>query len=76
MNDNTISKAEELEIKLEAEKRIKLVEAKKVFENTKNVLTEKYNISLTKIRAKEADELAIIDNEFQAEVTDIDLKYN
>ncbi|MDR2829396.1 MAG: hypothetical protein LBV48_02275 [Mycoplasmataceae bacterium] len=76
INDDRISDFQELKIKLEAEKKIKLIELEKNFATFKDDLAEKYNISLAAIHAKESEELVRIENDFQNEIAEIELKFN
>ncbi|MDR2821817.1 MAG: hypothetical protein LBV53_02570, partial [Mycoplasmataceae bacterium] len=76
MAENTISKTEELAVKLQAEKQIKVIEAKKAYDNSKAILNEQFHKNLSELQAKLQINLESVEISYQNVLKQIDEQYN
>ncbi|MDR2821819.1 MAG: hypothetical protein LBV53_02580 [Mycoplasmataceae bacterium] len=73
---SSISNSKELAAKLQADRQIKILSATKKYETEKDLLAEKYHMSLAKLQTKLSSGIASLENEYQGEVGAIDKKFN
>ncbi|MDR2829397.1 MAG: hypothetical protein LBV48_02280 [Mycoplasmataceae bacterium] len=72
----SISSTDQLSTKLQADKQIKILNVTTKYETQKDILSEKYHMSLASLQTKLNEGLSSLEAEYQDEVEAIDEKYN